>query len=194
MVGKLYTVEPPLKMEENKVSSPLQCHNSKENNDTILIAGVSHKFPCLSQFHWKVELLCNAFHFTDIFQRYCFAPSSFGNTFNRLTCSGTSSSSTQTPTSTTSSSSTSTTTGGNSVCNSKACQALSQSMVSMMNTSVDPCNDFYRFSCGAAKESVAMKMEKLMGERLKILFDDPPKQLDPWQQSLVSFYKSCKSR
>ena len=122
--------------------------------------------------------------------------SSSGNSYNRLTCS-TISSPTPTPTSSpspTPTSSSTSTTKDSSVCNSQACQALSESILSMMNSSVDPCEDFYRFSCGAAKKDVGTKKEELIGERLKTLFDDPPSDLDPWQQSLVSFYKSCKSR
>ena len=164
------------------------------------LTGVSEKFSCLSQFKWKVGLFwLKKIHSTKIFlQRFCFASNSFGNTYNRLTCSETSSStSTQTPTSSSTSSSTSTT-EGNSVCNSKSCQALSESMLSMMNTSVDPCIDFYRFSCGAVitknKKNVNDMIEMSIGKKLKILFDDPPSDLQPWQQSLVTYYKSCKNR
>ena len=89
--------------------------------------------------------------------RFCFARNPLGNSYNKLSCANLPNITTPTPTPTP--------TGE---CRSEACTRLSKLLQSKMNTSVDPCHDFYRFSCGAAKKSTTQQMEEMIEERLEV--------------------------
>ena len=98
MVGKLYTVEASL--PENQVPSQLVAQ-SKENNARCARQLLQFSSIRVEGLFWTIlkRPLKKV-----IFQRFCFALSSSGNSYSRLTCSRTSSS-TQTPTSLSTSSS-----------------------------------------------------------------------------------------
>ena len=100
--------------------------------------------------------------------RFCFARNPIGNFYTKLSCAKSTNITTPTPTPTPTPPPTPTPTPIGE-CRSEACKRLSEFLQSKMNTSIDPCEDFYRFSCGAAIKSTRDQMEELIGERLEVL-------------------------
>merc|ERR1711971_891853 len=113
--------------------------------------------------------------------RFCFAKNPVGNFYSKLSCAKSTTTSTPTPTPT-------------GECRSEACSRLSEFLQSKMNTSINPCDDFYRFSCGAAKMSTRDQMEENIGERLEVLLTDEAAGRHPWTKALISYFKSCRTR
>ena len=136
--------------------------------------------------------------------KFCFARNfPAGNMLTSLVCQSppatstltSTSTSTSTPTSTPMSTSTSSTSLiPTNECGSKACWRFSNLIRSKMNSSIDPCDDFYRFSCGAAKRSSEEEMEEIIGERLERILTDTNSARHPWSEALLSFFKSCRTR
>ena len=152
--------------------------------------------------------------------RFCFAKNLPEGIFSRLTCVN---NLTTTTTTTLVPPTTTAPPKGQVECKSEACQRLSEAIVTRMNTSVDPCEDFYRFSCGSAKRHVWKYMEESVEEKLEVLLNEvegvkhtltqtlfsifPEKKesighstktnkggKNSWTQALLAFFRSCRQR
>ena len=150
---------------------------------------------------WSGVQVCqpNSPLFSNESGKYCFARNfAPGDIFSKLVCqsppttSTLTSTSTLTPTSTSMSTSTSTIPANE--CGSEACWRFSNLIRSKMKTSIDPCHDFYRFSCGSATRSSYEEMEEIVGKRVEKILTDVNAGRHPWTQALISFFKSCQTR
>ena len=101
------------------------------------------------------------------------------------------------------------TTSAELLCTTEECVALSSSILSWMNTSHDPCSNFFEYACGGFKEEYRYQLSKypqwttewsnlnVMGERrrnqfLDFLFDeDDPLADRPSIISIKTFFTSC---
>ena len=79
-------------------------------------------------------------------------------------------------------------------CSKPECQEFAKVLVETMDTSVQPCEDFYQFACGkdAEKSALVEANEMFMLRMVKLLRDPPSTKQDPWEQNLR--YIQCKLR
>nr|XP_008194030.2 PREDICTED: LOW QUALITY PROTEIN: neprilysin-2 [Tribolium castaneum] len=79
----------------------------------------------------------------------------------------------------------------NPVCESVICKTTSSRILSMMNHSADPCDDFYEFACGRMyeieEESVEFHDREMLTNQLALIIDSSPKYLKDFKQ----FYQTC---
>ena len=90
-----------------------------------------------------------------------------------------------------------------SVCTSKECKDIAKYVKRSMNTSVDPCFDFYKFTCGgwikknpmpktSSSFSTFAKLNSQVEKALrKIIEDETGKYDNEYTKKAKTFYKSC---
>ena len=92
------------------------------------------------------------------------------------------------------------------MCLAKECLATSSNMLDLADLSLDPCTDFYRYSCGgwltqhaipSAKSTLSIdsqiirKMNKKLRHTLESLTDDDGDDVDSVERKLKIIYDKC---
>ena len=89
------------------------------------------------------------------------------------------------------------------VCKSKECKAIAKYVKRSLNTSVDPCSDFYKFSCGgwikknpipktSSSFSTFAKLNSHVEKALRKIIEDKTGKYDnEYTERAKTFYKSC---
>ena len=72
------------------------------------------------------------------------------------------------------------------VCQTTACNGFSARVVSAMDPSVEPCQDFYKFACGKYKAANAMQMiGAIMFDQMKGILKEPANtSTEPWEENI----------
>lgn len=96
--------------------------------------------------------------------------------------------------------------GNSQICYSEGCIQTSAKLLSNMNRSIDPCNDFYRFACGRFLEETIIPDDKssqssfsTIGDELELqlrsIIEEPPKDSDIKPFRLAkNLYKVCMNK
>ena len=74
-------------------------------------------------------------------------------------------------------------------CQTPACKRFSERVLSAMDLSIDPCQDFHKFACGKYKGKFSSNdLTSIMVANLKEILRDPPNPSNPkydsWEQSI----------
>nr|CAD7257121.1 unnamed protein product [Timema shepardi] len=79
------------------------------------------------------------------------------------------------------------------VCHSKDCKMLASRMLSLMDHSANPCDNFYQYACGGLRlrsRMVELKPADDVWNRLKAVINNP-EESNRASQQFIQFYNSC---
>ncbi|OQV18718.1 Neprilysin-11 [Hypsibius exemplaris] len=93
--------------------------------------------------------------------------------------------------------------GNQSVCETEHCYELARAMAMAMNTSINPCDDFYEYACGnwtsynpmpddqSSWDNFQVVAQKLTKQLREVLERDDPNDLSTARRKARTFYKAC---